>query len=298
MDRIDAMRLFLRVAELGSFSRAADEADVGQPTVSRRIQELEQQIGAQLFRRTTRALSLTEPGQRFYARAQAIVAEFDEAEAEARGLDREPVGLLRITASNGFARFLLSPHLPAFLEAYPHIRVEILATEKLVDLVEEGVDLAFRFGDLADSSLTARRIGATSRHLYAAPAYLDRRGRPNSPADLMDHDCLLLAPGGQTVRWTLARGDDSHVIEVPGRFRATSADLIRDAVLAGMGVALTPCFLVRPELESGVLEIVLDDWAYAKLPIHAVWPTGRMLPRKARVFLDFIEERIRPVFGD
>ena len=298
MDRIDAMRLFLRVSELGSFSKAADEANIGQPTVSRRIQELETQIGAQLFRRTTRALSLTESGTRFYARAQAIVSEFDEARAEARGLEDEPVGLLRVTASNGFSRFLLSPHLPGFMRLYPHIRVEIIATEKAIDLVEEGVDLAFRFGALSDSSLTARKIGATARHLYATPVYLDARGRPETPDDLLDHDCLLLAPTGQTARWSLSKGDDKRSIELQGRFRATSAELIRDAVLADMGVALTPCFIVRSELETGALEIVLDDWAYAKLPIHAVWPTGRMLPRKARVFLDYIEERIKPQFGD
>jgi DNA-binding transcriptional LysR family regulator len=297
MDRLDAMRLFLRVADLGSFSRAADEADIGQPTVSRRIQELETHLGVQLFLRTTRALSLTEAGQRFYARAARIVADTEEAETEARSLDREPVGLLRLTASNSFARFLIAPHLPDFATAYPHVKVEILATEQRLDLVESGIDLAFRLGALEDSSLTARRLGQSYRHVFATPAYLQKRGAITTPEDLHGHDCIVFTSSSAASRWTFVRGDAHTEVEVDGRFRLSSGELIRDAVLAHMGVALMPCFLLRPEIESKAVEVLLNDWTLPPVPLHAVWASGRNLPRKARVFLEFIEQRLKPAFG-
>jgi len=297
MDRLDAMRLFLRVADLGSFSRAADEADIGQPTVSRRIQELEQHLGVQLFLRTTRALSLTEAGQRFYTRASRIVADTEEAETEARSLDREPVGLLRLTASNAFARFLITPHLPDFATAFPHVKIEILATEQRLDLVENGIDLAFRLGALEDSSLTARRLGQSYRHVFATPEYLARRGQVSVPEDLHAHDCIVFTTSSSASRWAFVRGDTHTEVEVDGRFRLSSGELIREAVLAHMGVALMPCFLLRPEIANKAVDVLLDDWTLPPVPLHAVWASGRNLPRKARVFLEFIEARLKPTFG-
>jgi DNA-binding transcriptional LysR family regulator len=291
------MRLFLRVADLGSFSRAADEADIGQPTVSRRIQELEQHLGVQLFLRTTRALSLTEAGQRFYTRASRIVADTEEAETEARSLDREPVGLLRLTASNAFARFLITPHLPDFATAFPHVKIEILATEQRLDLVENGIDLAFRLGALEDSSLTARRLGQSYRHVFATPEYLARRGQVSVPEDLHAHDCIVFTTSSSASRWAFVRGDTHTEVEVDGRFRLSSGELIREAVLAHMGVALMPCFLLRPEIANKAVDVLLDDWTLPPVPLHAVWASGRNLPRKARVFLEFIEARLKPTFG-
>jgi len=172
MDRLDAMRLFLRVADSGSFSRAANDLGMGQPTVSRRIQDLEHRLGAELFQRTTRALTLTEAGARFHERAQAILAAFDDAEAEARGLDHEPVGLLRLSAPHSLTRRLIAPRIASFLKLYPHVRIDLLSEDTMTDLVGEGVDLAFRLGTLADSSLMAKRMGETRRALWASPGYL------------------------------------------------------------------------------------------------------------------------------
>jgi DNA-binding transcriptional LysR family regulator len=166
---MDAMRLFLRVADAGSFSRAAQDLGIGQPTVSRRIQDLEHRIGAELFLRTTRARSLTEAGERFRERATRILSEFDEAEAEARGLDQEPVGLLRLTAPHSLCRRIIAPQLAKFLALYPHIRIDLVEDDRVVDLVEEGVDIAFRFGALPDSSLMAKKLGETRRRAWASP---------------------------------------------------------------------------------------------------------------------------------
>ncbi|MEL6956521.1 MAG: LysR family transcriptional regulator, partial [Pseudomonadota bacterium] len=178
MDRLDAMRLFIRVADAGSFSKAASDMGIGQPTVSRRIQDLEHRLGAELFQRTTRALNLTEAGNKFYERAGVILAEFDDAEAEARGLDHEPVGMLRISAANSLARRLIAPQIATFLDLYPHIKCDVIAEDTLTDLVEEGVDLAFRLGELADSRLMAKRMGAVQRLVWASPAFLEKHGTP------------------------------------------------------------------------------------------------------------------------
>lgn len=297
MDRLDAMRLFVRVADLGSFSRAADEANIGQPTVSRRILELETHLGVQLFLRTTRALSLTEAGQRFYARAARLLADLEDAETEARGLDREPVGLLRITASNAFARFLLAPALPEFLQHYPHVRVEIVATELRLDLVGEGIDLAFRLGELEDSSLTARKLGTSHRHLFASAGYIARAGRPETPLALHDHDCIVFNSSASASRWSLTREGETVSVEVDGRLRLSSGELIRETVLADLGIALVPCFLLRAEMASGAVEALLPEWSANPVSLHAVWASGRNLPRKARVFLEFIEARLQQTFG-
>jgi DNA-binding transcriptional LysR family regulator len=298
VDRLDAMRLFVRVADLGSFSKAADEANIGQPTVSRRIQELENHLGVQLFLRTTRALSLTEAGQRFYVRTARLISDLDEAETEVRGLDREPVGLLRITASNAFARFLLAPALPEFLASFPHVRIDIVATETRLDLVGEGIDLAFRLGELEDSSLTARKLGTSQRHVFASQDYLARFGRPESPEALHSHSCIVFNTSPSAARWSLSRGTKTVSIEVDSRLRLSSGELIRETVLAGLGIAMVPCFLFRADMKSGDVEAVLPEWTANPVALHAVWASGRNLPRKARAFLEFIEARLKASFGD
>ena len=191
MDRIDAMRLFLRVADAGSFSRAAADLSIGQPTVSRRIQDLEHQLGAELFHRTTRALSPTEAGQRFYGRAQDILAEFDEAEAEARGLDQEPVGMLRVSAPHSLSQIVITPTIASFLEKYPHIRMDLMTDDTYTDLVTEGVDLAFRLGELTDSALMAKRLLVAYRGIWASPKYVEQYGAPTCPDSLKDHQGLV-----------------------------------------------------------------------------------------------------------
>ena len=245
MDRIDAMRLFVRVAEAGNFSKAAAALGVGQPTVSRRIQDLEAQLDVTLFQRTTRALSLTEAGERFYRRAVDLIADYESAEAEARGLQHEPVGLLRISCSNSFARRIIVPAIPPFLEKYPRIRFDVISDDALTDLVEEAIDLAFRFGHLSDSRLMTRKLADSPRTLWAAPEYLARKGTPQTPTDLEHHDAVLFRKGLYS-DWTLTRGDEKITVRVDGPFAASGGDNLVQVA------SEIPVVNLRPHADFGV----------------------------------------------
>ena len=284
MDRIDAMRLFVRVAEAGNFSKAAAALGVGQPTVSRRIQDLEAQLDVTLFQRTTRALSLTEAGERFYRRAVDLIADYESAEAEARGLQHEPVGLLRISCSNSFARRIIVPAIPPFLEKYPRIRFDVISDDALTDLVEEAIDLAFRFGHLSDSRLMTRK-------LWAAPEYLARKGTPQTPTDLEHHDAVLFRKGLYS-DWTLTRGDEKITVRVDGPFAASGGDNLVQAGLAGLGILMAPNWLVSGCVSDGQLVRILPDWEMESLPVNCVWTAGR-LRGKTKLFADHVTEALK-----
>ena len=292
MDRLDAMRLFLRVADAGSFSRAAADMGIGQPTVSRRIQDLEGRIGAELFHRTTRALSLTEAGQRFYRRAETILAEFDEAEAEARGLDNEPVGLLRISTAQSLGRLVLAPQIASFLKIYPHIRVDMITDDTYTDLVEEGVDLAFRLGALTDSSLMAKKLDVSARGLWASPAYLDHMGSPSAPAELSDHEALVFRQVSGPGAWTLFRDGQEVSVAVDGRFRASSGEVLLQAAMDGLGILLAPDWLVSTPVRAGELVQVLPGWQAMPLDVNCVWTSGK-LRGKAKLFAEHMADALR-----
>ena len=293
MDRLDAMRLFLRVADAGSFSRAASDLSIGQPTVSRRIQDLEHQLGAELFHRTTRALSLTEAGQRFYTRSQDILAEFDEAEAEARGLDKEPVGMLRISAPHSFAKLVITPTIAPFLEQYPHIRIDVITDDTYTDLVTEGVDVAFRLGELSDSALMSKRLLLASRGIWAAPKYIQARGNPTRPADLSEHDGLLFRQSLEGQVWTLTHSEtgERYRLQMDGRFRGSSGDTLLQAALDGLGIFIAPDWLVCPHAREGEFVRLLPEWRGADLPLSVVW-TGGKLRGKAKLFVEHVQKAL------
>ena len=291
MDRIDAMRLFVRVAEAGKFSNAATALGVGQPTGSRRIQDLEAQLDVTLFQRTTRALSLTEAGERFYRRAIDLIADYEAAEAEARGLQHEPVGLLRISCSNSFARRIILPALPTFLEKYPRVRFDIISDDALTDLVEEAIDLAFRFGHLRDSRLMMRKLAESPRALWAAPEYLAKRGTPQSPSELEQHDAVLFRKGLYS-EWELTRGDESLTVRVDGPFAASGGDNLLQAAQAGLGILLAPNWLVADCVNDGQLVRILPDWELDRLPINCVWTAGR-LRGKTKLFADHVTDILK-----
>jgi len=291
MDRIDAMRLFVRVADAGSFSRAAADLGIGQPTVSRRIQDLESQLDAMLFLRTTRALSLTEAGERFYRRAVDILAEYDEAEAEARGLEHEPVGLLRISCSHSFARRVIAPEIASFMRIYPHVKFDVIGDDFLTDIVGEGVDLAFRLGELTDSSLMAKKMVDAPRALWASPAYLERKGTPQVPSDLEKHDALIFRHTRSTI-WTLTNGNQKEDVTVDGPFRASGGEILQQAAEDGLGILLAPGWLVSDCLGTNKLVRVLPDWNAQNLSIHAVWAAGK-LRGKAKLFADHLAEALK-----
>jgi DNA-binding transcriptional LysR family regulator len=295
LDRIDAMRLFIRVADAGSFSRAAIDLELGQPTVSRRIQDLEESLGTTLFQRTTRALSLTEAGARFYKRAHDILTEYDEAEAEARGLEHAPVGLLRISCSHSFGRRVVAGAAASFIAAWPNIRIDLISDDAITDLVAEGVDIAFRLGELRDSSLMAKKVGEAAQVVWASQAYLDRRGTPQHPSDLAAHDAVVFRHNRNTI-WELRKGDELVEARVDGPFRASSGETLLEAAAAGLGLFLAPAWLASECSGEIRLVRVLPDWHGPSLPIHAVWSSGK-LRGKTKLFVDHAEPAITAACG-
>lgn len=292
MDRLEALKLFCRVVETGSFSGAAREANLGQPQVSRAVAALEEGWGATLLQRTTRRLALTEAGARVYDAAKGLLLQHEELEAAVRGGDRDPVGRLRVAASVAFARSELAPHVPAFLAAFPHVKLDLQTHDERIDMIGDGVDLAFRLGPLSDSSLTARRLGTYRRLLVAAPGYLERAGAPQTPADLAGRSCVVFTSTHHRASWPLTRDRVTTEVEVDGMASASSGPVLTELVRLGCGVAFGPSFLFQEGLESGALTAVLPEWSGPLLELHALWPR-REPPRKARAFLEFVGPRLK-----
>ncbi len=253
---------------------------------------LEDAFGARLFQRTTRKVTLTETGAKALERARLIVEEFETLGAEVRGLEREPVGMLRVSSSIAFARSELVPHVPDFLRQYPHLLLDLNTDDRQIDLVAEGVDLAFRFGALKDSSLTARRLGEYCRVLVASPAYIERAGEIRAPLDLQTARCIVFTASSQVHHWTLMKGGVRKEVEIEGDVRASTGRVVLDFARLGLGVAMLPKFLAAGSIERGELVHVLPDWKGPTIDLHAVWASGRRLPRRARAFLEFIQPRL------
>ncbi|MDO9335212.1 MAG: LysR family transcriptional regulator [Caulobacter sp.] len=291
MDRLTALRLFLRVAETGSFSRAAGEAGVGQSVASRAVATLESELGGRLMNRTTRSLALTEAGQRVVDHARAMIAEAEAMEAAVRGAEREPIGLLRVSASVAFTRAELAPHAGAFLEAFPRMRLDLMARDDRLDLIAEGVDIAFRLGELEDSRLTALSLGLYLRIVVAAPGFEQNHGTVAKPADLAARPAISLTSSAFPTRWPLANGRERVDVEINPVVRTANGDVLADLARGGLGAILAPGFLVEADLAAGRLVRLLPGWNAPPLGLWAVWH-GRNLPRKARVFLDFLAERL------
>jgi DNA-binding transcriptional LysR family regulator len=288
MDRLAEFDIFARVVTAGSMSAAGRELGLSPPVVSKRIKSLEERLGTRLLQRTTRQLALTESGKGFYERVVAILASVDEAEAWVSRRAAAARGLLRVSAPTSFGRMHVAPHLVDFLAAYPEITLDLSLSDQFVDVVAEGFDLAIRIADLQDSSLVAKRLAPVHRVLCAAPAYLDRHGEPESLAALQRHRLLL----HNADHWRLESAAGAATVKVESAVRTNSSEVVREAVLAGMGIALRSTWDVGPEIESGRLRIVLPDWrASARVGVHAVYPSRRHLAHKVRVFMDFLGER-------
>ena len=294
MDRLDAMRLFIRVADTGSFSKAAADLEIGQPTVSRRIQDLEAQLGADLFLRTTRALSLTEAGQTFYTRAKSILDAFEAAEAEVRGLDNEPVGQLRISVPHSLSRVVIAPALASFMRRYPVLSLDVISDDSYTDIVQEGVDLAFRLGQLADSSLMAKRIALTPRKLWASPIYIAQQKSVSRPGELSPEDALHLRQQTGAAVWEMTHKESGEVetLRAAGRFRASSGDVLIQGAQDALGYILAPDWLVCEKVREGQLARLLPEWEAAELPLHVVWSGGK-LKGKAKLLADHIGEAMK-----
>jgi LysR family transcriptional regulator for bpeEF and oprC len=284
MDRIDVMQLFLRVADSGSFSKAARGAGLAQPTASKQIAALEARLGAQLLRRTARGLRLTDAGQVFYESAIRMLGELADAEARIGRGQVAPSGLVRVAVSAAFGRLYVVPRLPALLARYPDLAVDFDVADRHVNLVEDGLDLALRMGALADSSLVARKIGCFEGPLVASPAYLAAHGTPRTPADLERHQHVIFRFRGMPRPWELAGG---QIVEPRGRVFSNDADHHRASLLAGLGIGQVAHWLVAADLAAGTLVVVLGPYTPPLYPIHLVHPPGR-LPSRVKVVADFL----------
>lgn len=287
-----AMTVFVAVAEQGGFAPAARTLGISTSAVSRHVQELEQELGAQLLRRSTRKLSLTEAGEIYLPSARLVIGQIRDLHEEIASLSAAPRGKLRITASPGFGDHLLSPVATRFVLAYPEITLEMDFTTRLVDLVAEGYDAGIRSGALRDSSLTTRRLGVRRHIACASPSYLAERGVPQRPGDLACHDCVHWRWRAGAINWSFHDGDEIVDVPVSGRYMVTSVAAEREGALAGLGVALLQPDLIAEDLASGRLVRVLENNDPVSEPLSIVWPAAAITPRKLRVFVDFLTKEL------
>jgi DNA-binding transcriptional LysR family regulator len=293
MDRLAAMEAFVRVIEAGSFSGAAKQLRLGQPAVSKTIAQLEDRLGVRLLLRSTHGLTPTEAGRNFYERAKRSIGEAEEAELAARGAQATLSGRLRISAPVTFARLHVIPRLPVFLTANPALDVDIALDDGDVDLIEAGIDVALRLGNLANSTVTARKLAQCRRLVVGAPAYFEVRGVPHDPRDLAAHQAVIYDQRAGGASWTFRQGTTEAAVVASGRLRVSAAEGVREGVLAGLGISIGGSeWLFAPELKSGAVLSVLDDWLLPPLSLWAMLPTGRQASAKARAFAAFIEQQI------
>jgi DNA-binding transcriptional LysR family regulator len=295
MDRLAAMETFVRVVDAGSFSSAAKQLRIGQPGVSKSVAQLEDRLGVRLLLRSTRGLTTTEAGRKFYDRAKRSIEEADEAEHAARGAATALSGRLRICVTSTFARLHVVHRLPAFLAQHPALDVDVVLPDGDIDLIEAGIDVALRIGPLRDSVLTARKIAHCQRHVVGTPAYFAANGTPRTPADLIVRQAIIYEinerrPAGPT--WSFRQGTAETSVTLAGRVRVTAAEGVREAVFAGLGFAIACEWTFAPELKSGSVVPVLDDWSLPTADLWAVFPTGRQASGKARAFAGFMEQQL------
>ncbi len=295
MDRLDDMTIFTRVVDSRSFTAAAERLGLSKSVVSRRITDLENRLGARLLNRTTRRLSLTEVGQAFYERCVRILAEVDEAERSVADLYAQPRGTLRINAPMSFGMMHIAPAIGEFLGRHPGLEIEMDLNDRFVDLIDEGYDVAVRIGRLRDSSLVARRLAPARRVVVGSPAYFARHGRPRHPDDLTGHNCLIYSNAPLAEQWQFRIDGEVRSIKVSGCLRVNNGEVLREAAIAGQGLAVLPTFIAGEALSRGLLDAVLVDCTVSEVAVHAVYPHNRHLSPKVRAFVDFLAARFGPV---
>jgi DNA-binding transcriptional LysR family regulator len=294
MSLFDEMAVFVRAVEAGSFSGAAQRLGIAKSIVSRRIGSLEARLGASLFHRTTRRLSLTEIGLAYVERARRILADVAEADDVARRLQGELKGKLRVAAPMSFGWRHLSPAVAEFLTAHPHLDIDLDLNDRRIDLVSEGYDLSIRIDTLPDSSLIARTLAPCRHVVCASPAYLAARGVPAKPSDLVaqDHDCLIYSNRPASEQWRFRMDGDWKEAPIKARrLGVNNGEVLRDAAIAGLGLIVLPTFIVSEAVAAGTLTVVLADYEAIDPSIHAIWPPNRQLSAKVRALVDFLAQR-------
>ncbi|MFT8990171.1 MAG: LysR family transcriptional regulator [Gluconobacter albidus] len=290
MDRIDLLRIFIRVAESGSFTHASDTLQMPRSTVSTAIQELENRLGTQLLARTTRSVRLTDDGQMFQQTALRLLGDFEEAENQFRLHSSQTRGHVRVNLPSRIGRLVVAPALPAFLEQYPGLDIELGMTDRSINLAEDGTDCVLRVGPLQDSSLIGRRLGLLPVFNVASPSYLERFGIPRTPDDLSAHQAVLYASPstGRIEAWEWEQDGREESRAVQGRVTVNSAEGAVACCLAGLGLAQLPAYDVLPHLRRGELVDVLPQWRAAPLPMTLLFPHRKHLSRRLEVFTDWL----------
>jgi DNA-binding transcriptional LysR family regulator len=292
MGQFREMEMFVRVVDAGSFSSAARALKIGRPTISKTIAGLEDRLGVRLLVRSTRQLSPTEAGVAFYERALRAITEAVEAEEAAKGAGARLEGRLRIAAPVTFSRLHLVPRLSAFLGAHPKLQLELVMDDRPIDLVAANIDAALRLGTLTDSSLKARKLAQGDRVVVASPAYLARRGAPMNPADLNEYEAIVYSQRSGGEEWLFRRGTSETLVRLQSRLTLTAAEGVRTAVIAGLGFAISSRWQFAPELESGEVVSLLEEWSLPSMDLWVIYPSGQLTSTKARVFVKWFEQII------
>lgn len=288
MDRLLAMRVFASVVETGSFARASEQLHLSATATSRHVAELEKHLGAQLLQRSTRRLSLTEIGANYYDRCRVILADVDEAEAQAATQESQPRGVLRLSLPHSFGLRYIAPLLPEFCKRYPDLQIELNFSDQKIDLIEEGIDMAVRITSELKTSLVARKLATAGFTCCASPAYLEKHGTPLRPEDLQQHNCLLYSYSPTGNLWTFLREEKPVEIQVKGSMRANNGDMNRLAAISGMGLAILPTFMICNELRAGTLRKVLADFPIPDKHIYAVYLPSARRSARVKVMVEYL----------
>lgn len=293
MDRVSTIQVFVRVVETSSFSKAASELGITQPTATKAIAATEERLGVRLLHRSTRGVTPTEVGALYYERCKAIERAIDEAENQASHVHRGTGGLLRISTSVAFGRRILVPIALGYMQANPAVRIDISFDDRYVDLVEQGMDLAIRMGQMADSSLGARYLGFNPWVMVASRAHLDRHGEPRDSADLVQHACIVYSSVQGDDRWRLNTPAGAAVsIPVRGPFRSNNLSAVLAAASAGMGLAILPWYVASESIAAGVVQVVMADHRLPAQEMHAVYPSPKLVPHKVTRFIDHLQQAL------
>lgn len=288
MDTLISMKVFAAVVDTGSFAAASDRLDMSRAMTSKYVAHLEEHLGTRLLQRTTRKLTLTESGAAYYEQCTQILADIAAAEESALHLTEAPRGTLRVTVPVSFGILHMGPVISEYLKRYPDVKADILVTDRRVDLIEEGLDLALRIGSLPESGLVAKKIASDRVVICGAPDYLKRHGTPKTPADLERHNCLAYAYAASGDEWKMTGPDGVHTVKVSGSLRATNGDMVKLAGVGGVGLMRQPLFLTAQELRAGQLVEVLTEYKCDDIGIYAVYPSRKHLSAKVRTFVDFL----------
>jgi len=292
VDKLNAMAIFVRVVERGSFSAVAREMQTSQPTISKVLHALESGLGGKLIARSTRRLSLTDEGQRYYNECRQILAAVDAAEHSFQSGRESIAGPLRVGSSVSFGRLQIAPRLPEFLQRHPHVQIDLQLSDQTQDLISEGLDVTFRIGALNDSGLIARPIGTTHRVTVASPDYLRQNGQPQTPEDLSRHNCLQFNLLTSQNLWVYETGALRHEVRIRGNAQSNNSEAIREMVLGGLGIALSPVWLFSEDLKAGRVSAILQDYTARSLPIHAVYPANRRQSARVKAFVDYMAQAL------